>query len=296
MDRYRLCLVVGPVSPPSCVLEARLIGNRRHNPQILTPFVAIVSPLLAVARCSLLQLTRESPIWLGFALVGSGCLAVALLEPQQATQRGPAVLDFTLGVFRVFGAFVALWWSIRSWEQELAGRTLYVVLSKPVSRAGYLWARYAGLVAALLVGGCVLALGLTLLMLLLQTFQPLAYLLLAGMVLEWCVLAALALLFVTVTAPVLAWLYVLSLFILGHFANAIRVFAETEIRLSMVNYYGGHALYYVLPHFDLFERSRVLYLGEATWGAWAAAALYCCVAATVYLLAASWSWEDKELA
>ncbi|MEB3285177.1 MAG: hypothetical protein VKN33_07825 [Candidatus Sericytochromatia bacterium] len=226
--------------------------------------------------------------------MGVVCIALAALEPE-APARGPAVLDFAFALLRVFGAFTALWWTIRSWEQELAGRTLHVVLSKPISRVGYLWARYLGVLGALGVGAAVTLVALSGLMLVLQTFEPLLCCLVIAMWFEWALLAAMALFFATVTAPLLAWLYGVSFFILGHFAIAIRIFADTEIRVNAANYYLGHILYYAVPHFDLFDRARLLYQGSWSWAQWGAGLLYAGALAGLFVCVAGWNLESKEL-
>jgi hypothetical protein len=88
----------------------------------------------------------------------------------------------------------------------------------------------------------------------------------------------------------------LGLYIVGQNVLLIREFADTEIRLNKFNYYGGHVLYYMLPHFEPFDyKNLVLYGGQMPWQAWAWGLAYGALLSTGFLSLASVAWEGREL-
>jgi ABC-type transport system involved in multi-copper enzyme maturation permease subunit len=227
----------------------------------------------------------------GFLLVA---VLVTALEPV-TPQRAPATLGFLLGAVRIMGAALVLWGVIRIAEQDRSGATRDVILAKPVSRSTVIWGRFVGVVWALGIVTLALSLSLTLFMAAGQSFQPVAYFLVLGMMLEWCLLAALTLFLTTNMNPLLALLYTVCLYTLGHFASSIHAFAQTEAQLSLLNYYAGSTLFYLLPHFDLFAGAHTALYGTPwSWEAWLPGALYSPAAAGFLVNLAAWSGEQRE--
>ncbi|MEB3196915.1 MAG: ABC transporter permease subunit [Candidatus Sericytochromatia bacterium] len=249
----------------------------------------------AIAGCVWREAVREQGLR-GLALGLLALLGLAWLGAPPGEWRGPAAIDFFYQAVRVAGACVGMWLTTRGWARELENRTTYVVLTKPISRTVFLLGRYLGVLQALGALALLAALGLTLAMAASGSFEPRLYLLCLGMYLEWSLVCALALLFAAMTAPLLATLYTLCFFLVGHFASLIRVFAETEVRVNLANYYAGHLLYAVLPHFDLVSfQNQLLYSGTWPGKVFLAGTLYLVAATAGLVLLAAWAWEEREL-
>lgn len=209
---------------------------------------------------------------------------------------GPAVLDLSLMLMGAVGVLVAIFLGTSLVHKELDKRTVYIVLAKPASRFEFLAGKYLGLMATLTLMVALMALFLTGLMWGLGVFRGEVYALCLALVVELGFVTAMAFLFSTMTSGTLAALYTGCLFLLGHQGALIRAFAESEHKLSLVNYYVGHGLYYLLPHFEIFDfKTQVLYGQGLPWDAWASALGYGALMVAASLVAASVAWEAREL-
>jgi len=111
--------------------------------------------------------------------------------------------------------------------KEVERRTIYNLLSRPISRPAYLVGKWAGLSASLWVMAVALGVALWGVMAL-RGFPALALPLLQAVYLaglELTVITALAVLFSAVSSPVLSALYTLSFFVIGQWSYDLRVFA-----------------------------------------------------------------------
>lgn len=209
---------------------------------------------------------------------------------------GPAVLDVSLLLMGVIGALVAIFLGTSLVHKELDRRTVYIVLAKPTTRLEFLTGKYLGLMATigLMVG--LMALFLTVLMLATGHWRPEVYALCMAMYVSLGFVTAMAFLFSTMTSATLAALYTFCLYMLGHQGGMIRVFAESEKKINLANYYVGHAMYYLLPHFEIFDfKNPVLYGHGLPYDAWAAALGYGVLMIASLLALASVAWDAREL-
>lgn len=175
-----------------------------------------------------------------------------------AGQDVKIVKDLGLGAIAAFGAVIAIFVGTSLVSKELNARTVFVVLTKPVPRAAFLWGKALGLLATLTV--LVLAMGASYLGLLAVLKVPLTlgFFQAIGFVwLELVVLTALTLLFSTFTTPVLAMLYAGAAYVIGHNAGTLEQLARQADGASGALLW---ALYYGLPNLATFDlKNQVVY-------------------------------------
>jgi Cu-processing system permease protein len=156
-----------------------------------------------------------------FAVVMIGTSVV--LATLSYVERERILQDVGLGAIRFFGAAIAIFIGVGLIHREVERRTIYTILSKPVTRAAFLAGKYLGLVATLwlqlavmfaafalaslaagapLDGGHAIALGL--------------------MAVELAVVVAFATLFSSFATPFLAACYSLGLYLVGHLTRDLR--------------------------------------------------------------------------
>jgi ABC-type transport system involved in multi-copper enzyme maturation permease subunit len=221
------------------------------------------------------------------ALVFGGLLIYvsALLGALAADQEIRVLTDFGLSAIEILSAAAAAFAAASGLIQEMESKTIYLVLSRPVSRGAYLAGRSLGLAAS---GVCAIALMSAAHLSLLACKGwgwDWAYLwALSGIALKVVVACALASLLSLLSTSVLSGLLMTGiLWVLGHFVEEIRFLSG---RLGPLGK-SLSALVYLVPNLQLFNfRDR---LSEASAEPWAFAllyaALYCgaCFAGTLLL-------------
>lgn len=187
-------------------------------------------------------------LFFAIALIGTGVLVSTLsyVESERILQ------DVGLAAIRLMSVGIAIFVGVGLIHSEVENRTIYTILSKPVSRVEFLLGKYVGLVLTtwlmLAVMGVAFA-GVSL-----GYGAPLdgghfTAFLLIGM--ELVVLVAVATLFSAFTTPMLASLFAVGVYLLGHLSRDLRMLGEqndAESVRPVVNF-----LFEVLPDLESFN-------------------------------------------
>jgi len=167
------------------------------------------------------------------------------------------IILITLGLtsISVFGLLIAIIIGIDLVSKEIERRTVYNILSKPVSRVEFVLGKYLGLVLTLLVNTAIMTVGF---------YAALYYqkgtlgkndLVFLGAVyfilLELAMVVGIALVFSCVSTPVLSAVYTFCLFIIGNFSADLRGLGQRTQSPLLGTVYD--ALYYALPNFANFN-------------------------------------------
>ena len=183
-----------------------------------------------------------------------------LLGQLTAGQDIKIIKDLGLAAMSVFGLFIAVFIGIGLVSKEVERRSIYSLLSKPISRQQFIIGKYLGLVLTLLVNIAVMTAAY--------------YAVLAGMAaaaggwlmpgweapavdpallkavsmifLQLAIMTALALLFSTFSSPMLAAALTFGLYIVGHFNADLKHFETIVSSRPLI--YLARALYYLLPN------------------------------------------------
>ncbi len=146
-----------------------------------------------------------------------------LLSTLSYIERERILQDVGLAAIRLFGAAIAIFLGVGLIHKEVDRRTIYTILSKPISRAEFLLGKYLGLVATIWLQVAIMVLAFAGVSLL--TGAPLgagyaAAFLLAGV--ELALLVAVATLFSCFTTPMLASCYTVGIYLVGHLTRDLR--------------------------------------------------------------------------
>jgi ABC-type transport system involved in multi-copper enzyme maturation permease subunit len=158
-------------------------------------------------------------VFFAVLLIGTGVLLSTLSYVEQER----ILQDVGLAAIRIFGAAIAIFVGIGLIHNEVDRRTIYTILSKPLSRTEFLLGKYFGLLATLMLQLTIMGAAFAASSLL--TGAPLgvghgAALALAAM--EIALLVALATLFSAFTTPTLASLFTVGLYLIGHLTRNLR--------------------------------------------------------------------------
>jgi ABC-type transport system involved in multi-copper enzyme maturation permease subunit len=204
----------------------------------------------AIAYNTFLEALRQRVLYvaLGFSLFLIG--TAKLLSPLALGEAHRVVRDVGLSAVSLCGMFLIVMVGTSLLQKELERRSIYVLLSKPVSRSEYLLGKYLGLLlmlactVALMVAGVLVVdrwMG--------HRWNPLILLCGLGTLAEMAVLTAWTILFSVLASPFLAGLFTLGCYVIGNAIPALRDMAS----LMPV---GGQAvtwISYALPNLYLFN-------------------------------------------
>jgi Cu-processing system permease protein len=201
-------------------------------------------------------------------IVGFGMLLVAasyLISQTTAGQDLKIIKDLGLAALSILGLLIAIFIGIGLVAKEVERRSIYNVLSKPVTREQFLIGKYLGLVMTLAanLGAMVVAFYLVLGYYDLTALENerrawpapavdpqllIATLLILG---ELMIVTALALFFSSFSSPVLSVMLTLALWVAGHFNADLRNYGAVVD--SAVVEWIGRVFYYVLPNLAPFD-------------------------------------------
>ena len=254
-----------------------------------------MSAILAVARGTFREAVRDRVL---FLVVGFGVAALVMsrvLAPIALGEGDRVTIDLGLSTLGLLGIVIVALVGTGLVHKELERRTIHVVLSRPVSRASYLVGKWLGLSGTMAVA--VAAMGVILLAVAVwmrgpQAVGPVtqAVFLLA---LSNMVLAALAVLFSSLSTPVLSVVYTLGLYATGFWTNDMRDFAQV-----MPGALGSlvRGVSFVIPNLELFNlRPQVAHMESAPTIQLVLAIGYALAYAAAVLALAVVAFERREL-
>ena len=203
-----------------------------------------------------------------YAMVVFAVLLMAasyLIGQLTAGQDMKTIKDLGLAALAIFGLFIAVFIGIGLVSKEVEKKSVFGLLSKPVSRTQFILGKYAGLVMTLAVNLGVMTVAYYAVLAYLNfTASPMVragwptaaldprLLIAIGLIFaELMLVTALALFFSTYSSPLLATLLTLGLWIAGHFNADLRNFENVVDSAAAAGL--ARALYYVLPNLAPFD-------------------------------------------
>lgn len=207
-----------------------------------------------------------------------------------------AAIDLGLTLMGALGTVVAIFLGTSLVHKEMDRRTLYIVLSKPITRFQFLFGKYLGLMGALTVMVGAMGLIMAVVMAGLGHFDWRLSGLVAATWMQLSLVTAIAFCFATVTSGVLATVYTAGLVLVGSQTHVIREFANSEVMLNLANFIGGQLLYCILPNFGVFDyKNALIYGGHLPWEVWGFGLAYGALLSAAFLVMAGVAWDAREL-
>lgn len=157
-----------------------------------------------------------------------------------------------------FGVLITIFIGMGLIFREMEKRTIYLILSKPVSRAQFLLGKFCGLAVTLLLVMSSMVAIFYLLLLLKGDADPKLLLSFFMIYLEWLLLAGIALVFSAFSTPLLSTMMTLCAFFAGHLTESLLLL-QKRVHSEVANLILS-ALYHVLPNLELFNiRNQVVH-------------------------------------
>lgn len=210
-----------------------------------------MSQILAVATNTFREAVRDKV--LHSILFFAGLLLVVSLAMEEITigDQVKVVRGVALGGIALMGSIIAIFLGVGLVYKEIEKKTIYTLASKPVSRWRLLLGKYLGLWITLAAELGILT-ALYAAVVGAQYGMPGGiFLAIAMLMLELTLLCAWATLFSTFAAPTTASAYSLCIYLIGHFADDLRLFGERSDDPTFQAIALG--LYRVLPNLEIFN-------------------------------------------
>lgn len=222
-----------------------------------------------------------------------------LISQLTAGQDLKIIKDLGLAAMSIFGVLIAVFIGIGLVSKEVERKSVFGLLTKPVTRTQFILGKYLGLLTTLVVNLSVMTLAFYLVLLYmdrsatdsvragwaapaLDPRQLVAILLTMG---ELAIVTAVALLFSTFSSPLLSALLTLGLWIAGHFNADLRQFEQVVDQPAVA--WIARGLYYLLPNLAPFNvRAEAVYGVPVAASHVALTLLYAAVYITALLVAA----------
>jgi ABC-type transport system involved in multi-copper enzyme maturation permease subunit len=186
---------------------------------------------------------------IAFALLMSGA-AILVGQISIGIER-LVVVNLGLTAVSLFGVVIAIFIGIGLVSKEIEKRTLYTVLSRPVSRWEFIVGKFFGLAGTLVVNTFFMAIGVfAALLYVSHGFQRADGWILVAVyfiVLQFLIMTATALLFSSFSSPLLAALFAFSLFVIGSFSEDLRGFAAMAQGVAR---WAATGAAYLVPNFS----------------------------------------------
>lgn len=170
------------------------------------------------------------------------------------------MVNLGLSAMEVFGTLIATFLGAGLIAHDVERRSLYPVITKPVSRGQYVAGRYLGLVATTTLNLLVMALVFAVVLAFylggvgFLTNSPFL-LVLCAMAVQFAMVGALATLFSAFSTTTLAAIFTLSLVVAGHVAvDMVRYWAKEGGAVAVV----GRAMYALLPNLQALDLKEAM--------------------------------------
>ena len=224
-------------------------------------------------------------------MIGSG----AVVSTLSYVEGGRIMQDVGLAAVRLFGVAIAILVGINLIHREVDRRTVYTILSKPISRAGFLIGKVLGLSLTIWLQMAIMGVAFSVVSVMIGA--PLSAAHLAFFALTGCELAlmvAIAAFFSLFTTPVLATFFTTGIWMVGHASRELRDLganADSEgfARITWL-------LHRVLPDLESFDlATEAAHQLPVTMADWALPLLYGAGYLTLVLFAAVAVFERRDL-
>jgi Cu-processing system permease protein len=175
-----------------------------------------------------------------------------LLSTLSYVERERIVQDVGLAAIRLFGVGIAIFVGVGLIHKEVDRRTIQTILSKPVSRAEFLLGKFVGLVLTIWGQVAIMAVAFVAVSWMAGAPVDAGHAKAIGLAaMELMLIVAVATLFSSFTTPMLASLFSVGIYLVGHLTRDLRALgAQSEVesveRVSAL-------LYRVLPDLESFN-------------------------------------------
>lgn len=209
--------------------------------------------------------------------------------------RAQVMADFGLATMSLTGLLLAVFIGVGMLGKEISSKTIYMVVTKPVSRESFLAGKFAGLFVILVLNLILVAAVFIVSINLMGTeIKPKLGWAVLLIIMEMGVMVSASIFFSTFTTPTLAAIFTIGFYVCGHLNDLVGIGAEQKDNLLWSS--ALKAIYYMLPNLEHFNiRTQVVYDLNIAQGYILAAVCYGMLYIGLFLLLSIVFFAEKDL-
>ena len=239
--------------------------------------------LKAIALNTFKEAVRNKVFYLLIALGITTALSSWIVSLLTIGDKEKVLKDVGLAAIDFFSLLIAVFTGINLVYKEIDKKTIYNILSKPLSRSSFIVGKFLGLSLTLLVALAAMVI-IFFLYLFISTgtmdFRILAYFFL--LYLELLVITSISLLFSSFSTPILSSLFTISLYLIGQVMWTFNLFKHHLT--NPLERILAYSFYYILPNLDKFNIKNDIVMKTKLDG-------YLIVNGILYVLRTGCGWE-----
>jgi len=235
------------------------------------PFSMAAAQVAAIAQNTFKEAVRSRVFYILLAFAVSLLVFSTALGSLAVGNLQRIILDMGLSTISWFSAMTAIFIGIGLVYQEIEKKTIFNILSKPLSRAHFLLGRYAGLLLVLAVNLAAMVSVLSLVLAFFGGFTTRVITAAGYMYLELMILTAVALFFSSITSPVVSALCTVAFYLIGHTSSSLALILVPLLQRPWAKSF-VMALYHLLPDLNILSINNLVVhdIPEAPGFAWRA--------------------------
>jgi ABC-type transport system involved in multi-copper enzyme maturation permease subunit len=251
--------------------------------------------IVAIAQNTFKEAVRSRVFYILLAFAVSLLVFSTALGSLSIGNLQRVILDMGLSTISWFSAMTAIFIGIGLVYQEIEKKTIFNILSKPLSRTYFLLGRYAGLLLVLAANMVAMVFVLSVVLAFFGGFTTRIFSAAAYIYLELMILTAVALFFSSITSPVVSALCTVAFYVIGHTSSSLSYILvpllEKPWVINLVM-----ALYHLLPDLNILSINNLVVhdIPEAPGFAWRAV-LYAFSMSGVLLLASILCFRRRDM-
>jgi len=202
-----------------------------------------------VARYTFIEVVK-SRVLTNVFLLGFGLMLISFVA-SEFTYGVPkrVALDFGMGTVSLSAVGIAIFMGVSLLSKEIENRTIYMVLSRPLSRASFLFGRIWGMMSVLKLNIFILSImTISLYLYLGGNLDPLILWCVLFTIVEAAIILMAVVLFSLITNTTMSVIYSLVVYIVGHALNDTMATSLVERNSALAGFLKGVA--YIFPNFS----------------------------------------------
>lgn len=250
--------------------------------------------ILAISKNTFKEAVRDKVLLsitiIGFLLIASSKIFI----PISIGEAPKIIKDFGISLVEIFCVMIVIFVGSRIFFQEIERKTIYSIMSKPVSYLEFVAGKFLGLYyLTAVVQFLLFTIFLVFCKLYLRTVDIYLLNILYFFLLEFLLLDALVIFLSCFTSPLTSGIIALLLFFIAHltfYLRSLTLIFEIPALAAILNF-----LYYVLPNFSVFNiKATVIYHLPITINSYILAFSYSFLYSLILIIFSSFLYSRKE--